>query len=323
MKSRRCFLALILSPAARRVADLLLWTAATVLLLASVVRWLPVGCSVPDHLRIGLLWGALPLFLAAWLCGRRAVLLPVVAASLLNAAVVGTSFTSGPVPGPSRTAVALLHANVWALNPSMRHYMAMVREQRPDIAVTLERYHIQGYEWARDLADILPYRLDCGEADCGNNILSRWPLERLGEVAVPRFLEPGKPSFLAARVHRPEGAFTLVAVHMAQPFHQPVQDAQAAWLAERLRELPEPLVLSGDFNAAPWSPLMARIMADAGLSRLSVTGPTWPSPLLAVGIPIDHVLGSAGIGAVAASILNDVGSDHRPVLVRLTLPVVP
>ena len=304
----------VVKPWSRRLAGLLL-LAVLALLLLSVLRWVPGGWSVPDHLRIGLLWAALPLFLAALWFRRRVAVLAVLVASLINAyQVLPTLLPRPALPGEP---VTLLHANVWQHNPSMDPFVALAREQKADLVVVLERYHFQGYEWADALADRFPHRLTCGEADCGNNILSRWPLERLGPVTSPWHDRPDNPSYLAARVHRPDGAFTLVTAHLGQPFDQAIQDAQADWLVARLRELPGPLILSGDFNAAPWSPLIRRIMAGGGLSRLSTTGPTWPSWALPIGIPIDHVLGDDG--AEDAQVLGDIGSDHRPILVTFTL----
>lgn len=301
------------------VLIVLLYPGVLALLLLSVLRWVPGGWTVPDHLRIGLLWAALPLFVAALWLRRRVAVLAVLVASLINAyQVLPTLLPHPALPGE---AVTLLHANVWQHNPSMDAFVALVREQPADVVVVLERNEFQGYAWAEALADRFPRRLTCGEADCGNSILSRWPLERLGVVTSPWHDRPDNPSYLAARVHRPQGAFTLVTAHLGQPFDQAIQDAQAEWLVARLRELPGPVILSGDFNAAPWSPLIRRIMAGGGLSRLSTTGPTWPSWALPIGIPIDHVLGGTGsVGAKDAQVLGDIGSDHRPVLVTFTIP---
>ncbi|OYQ33518.1 hypothetical protein CHU95_14070 [Niveispirillum lacus] len=294
---------------------ILLWAGALAMLLFTILRWVPGGWSVADHLRIALLWGAVPLAMMALVGRRWLVLLPVTLACLINGAlVVPTLMPRSSPPGQS---VTLLHANVWHHNPSMDGFVAQARAQHADLLVVLERHHFQGYAWADALVDRFPHRLTCEEADCGNNILSRWPLERLGVVTSPWHDQPDKPSYLAARVHRPSGAFTLVTAHLSQPFDQSIQDAQAEWLVARLQELPGPVILSGDFNAAPWSPLVQRIKDGGGLVRLSTTGPTWPSSALFIGIPIDHVFGDAGPGD--ARVLADIGSDHRPLLVTFTL----
>lgn len=292
-----------------------LWAAALALLLFTLLRWVPGGWGVADHLRIALLWAALPLCLLVVFLRCWRALLPVTMACLVNLAMVLPSLLPpSPLPGQP---VTLLHANVWQHNASMDGFLALAGEQTADVVVVLERYHFQGYAWADALAGRFPHRLTCGEADCGNNILSRWPLERLGVVTSPWHDRPDNPSYLAARVHRPGRAFTLVTAHLGQPFESAIQDAQADWLIARLMELPGPLILSGDFNAAPWSPLMRKIMEGGGLARLSVTGPTWPSSARWIGIPIDHVLGDAGAGE--ARVLGDIGSDHRPILVTFTL----
>lgn len=303
------------------VCRLLIWIAVWVLLVCSLLRWLPGGWGVPDHLRIGMLWLALPLLASVLMARRWVILVPLGLSVLVNAVLVLPTWLS-PAAGQG-VPVTLLHTNVWNQNPSMDALAALVLDQQPDLAVVLERhYHHQAYAWAGGLAEILPYHADCGISDCGNNVLSRWPLRQIGVTTSPWYNAPTRPSFLAVRVERPEGPFTLVTAHLSRPFDPPVQEAQVDWLLDRLREMPPPVLLAGDFNAAPWSPLMRRIMHEAGLVRLSATGPTWPDGwLLPFGIPIDHVLGGAGIGVSGrAQVLGDVGSDHRPVLVRFTLP---
>ncbi len=44
---------------------------------------------------------------------------------------------------------------------------------------------------------------------------------------------------------------------------------------------------------------------------------TWPATLGVAGIPIDHVLVSAGIGVAEKSVAAGVGSDHLPIVVDL------
>jgi len=101
------------------------------------------------------------------------------------------------------------------------------------------------------------------------------------------------------------------------------QERQLAAVAERVRGLEEPLVLMGDFNTTPWSRLFARLVARTGLcdSRAGFgVQATFPSDMAVIRIPIDHVLASCAIGVRARRIGPQVGSDHLPVIVDLTIP---
>lgn len=87
-----------------------------------------------------------------------------------------------------------------------------------------------------------------------------------------------------------------------------------------LKTLPPPVVVTGDFNAAPWSMNFERV-EQSGITRLGTTGPTWPvGPLLPIGIPIDHVLGGPGVAALSVRPLPFFGSDHRALMAEIQLP---
>ncbi|WP_028923349.1 endonuclease/exonuclease/phosphatase family protein [Pseudonocardia acaciae] len=114
-------------------------------------------------------------------------------------------------------------------------------------------------------------------------------------------------------------------------FHSiaPVRGAVGQWLSDlgRLRAWcagPAPVVVAGDFNAtldhSPFRSAAAGCVDAAERTGDGLVG-TWPaSAPRAVGVQIDHVLASGGIGAEATSVWDIPGSDHRAVLTRLRLP---
>jgi endonuclease/exonuclease/phosphatase (EEP) superfamily protein YafD len=59
-----------------------------------------------------------------------------------------------------------------------------------------------------------------------------------------------------------------------------------------------------------------RRLLDAGLRGPTVT-PTFGAPVL--GIPLDHVLLSAGVDAVAREMTSFDGSDHRMIITEVAL----
>jgi endonuclease/exonuclease/phosphatase (EEP) superfamily protein YafD len=102
-----------------------------------------------------------------------------------------------------------------------------------------------------------------------------------------------------------------------------LQERQLAAVAERVRSVEEPLVVMGDFNTTPWSRLFAGLVGRTGLcdSRAGFgIQASFPSDMPVVRIPIDHLLASCSIGVRARRIGPQVGSDHLPVIVDLTIP---
>lgn len=299
-----------------------LWLATGLLALVSLPVWgdsdLP-SLAPLEHLRIGYLWLAAATIILALVLRHRRIAIAAALILGLNLALVLPTRQQGQEQELSPAAISLLHANIWYENQKMSDVAAMLNRERPDIAALVEvGGTIQG-DWQGALGEDWPHRLDCGPAGCGNLILSRWPLERL-DVRSSWHDGPGIPAVLAARVRHPAGDFTLVVAHLSRPMEPVRQQEQAVWLAGFLHGLPRPLVVTGDFNAAPWSPLFHRLQRDGGVTRAGGIMPTWPSGLLnPVGIPIDHLLGSPDIQFGPVRVLPAVGSDHLPLLAGLQI----
>ena len=83
-----------------------------------------------------------------------------------------------------------------------------------------------------------------------------------------------------------------------------------------------PLILLGDLNLTPWSPIYGDFIRRSGLVNSSqgrAIHPSWPSfsPLFL--IPIDHCLHNDGIAIKSERVGKSVGSDHLPVIVEFGL----
>ncbi|SNR94055.1 MULTISPECIES: endonuclease/exonuclease/phosphatase family protein [unclassified Azospirillum] len=274
-----------------------------------------------EHLRIGFAWLSIGLLMVTLPLRRFLAALVFGLIAFLNLFYLLPTFLTldRGAPPPAAQHFTLLHANIWNRNPTTDAIAAMVNRERPDIAVMLETFHGLQEPWLPALDLHWPYRADCGAAGCANLILSRWPLTILGQNS-SWFNAKGSPATLAVRVHHPAGDFTLVATHLAQPFDPVFQAQEGAWLARYLLTLPPPLVVTGDFNSAPWSPLIRKLEQQAGITRIARTGPTWPSgPLNPFGIPIDHMLGGPGVSAANVRRLPPFGSDHLALLAEIAL----
>ncbi|MCH8168147.1 MAG: endonuclease/exonuclease/phosphatase family protein [Proteobacteria bacterium] len=119
----------------------------------------------------------------------------------------------------------------------------------------------------------------------------------------------------------------LIGAHFSRPFER-LHQVQAEALGPMAEKLGHPLIVAGDFNAAPWSWVVARAAEVTGTRILGGYRVTWKgryrTPLGPLPEPwghqIDQILLSAGIGVVSVETLDLPGSDHRGLFVRLRIP---
>jgi endonuclease/exonuclease/phosphatase (EEP) superfamily protein YafD len=153
----------------------------------------------------------------------------------------------------------------------------------------------------------------------GIAVWSRLELESVGPFAL------GRQPAIEARVRAPNGTFTLLGVHLNAPTstrRAAARDAELELLAVRSAAVAGPLVVAGDFNVTPYSPLFRDFIAASGLTdtrRGRTLSASWPAVLPIFGIPIDHVAVSQEFTILTHERLPDFGSDHYAVLVELAL----
>lgn len=158
-----------------------------------------------------------------------------------------------------------------------------------------------------------PHLTSTGTGRVGLAVLSRLPVRRCTPLPVrPVPFDPA-PSRQALHLEIDAGGVTLdlVGVHLTSRLpHGPAM--QLRHLRPRLPHAARRAVVAGDFNL--W-PTAVATLAE-GWQR-AVRGPTWPARR--PHSQIDHVLVRHGIRILSGEVLQDVGSDHRPIRVRLEL----
>jgi len=200
---------------------------------------------------------------------------------------------------------------------------ARIREQEPDLVVLQEVDNkcrrSKSVDQAAELAKLAGLTAVFGKAmdhdggEYGQAILSKHPL---GETKIHKLPGDGEPRIaFEAEVKVGARALRVVSVHLD---HQ--QDArrlkQAEVLVKELSATKGPLVLAGDFNDVPGSPVM-KVFGDA-LTAVEKGEAKLTCPAAQPKVEIDHFF-LRGLKAVSpVTVLPEaVASDHRPLVVTV------
>ncbi|GHE65690.1 membrane protein [Streptomyces spiralis] len=231
----------------------------------------------------------------------------------------------GRVAEPSGAPVA--HVRVLTSNVEFGRaapaLVPVIRRERPDIVFVEECDYACQDLLRQDVGGDYPYRRAVAAAGSkGSIILSRYALKGTDGVRG----QMGMPGALADVRGHP------VRLQLAHP-KPPLPGQVALWHRElgRLRafaaaDRTTPTVLAGDFNASQDHAGFRRIL-DTGLrdaARLAGSDrtPSWPARTTpTLGAQIDHVLVSDEFSAAHARFLRLADTDHRALLVDLTLHV--
>lgn len=200
---------------------------------------------------------------------------------------------------------------------------ARLREQKPDLVVLQEVDNkcrrSKSVDQAAELAKLTGMTSTFGKAmdhdggEYGQAILSKHPL---GETKVHRLPGDGEPRIaLEATIQVGEQSLRLVSVHLD---HQ--QDArrlkQAEALVKELSATKEPLILGGDFNDVPDSPVMKAF--GNVLDVVDKTGPRLTCPAGKPSVEIDHFFLRGMKAVTPVTVLPEaVASDHRPLVMTV------
>ncbi|MFF8591802.1 endonuclease/exonuclease/phosphatase family protein [Streptomyces sp. NPDC015220] len=231
----------------------------------------------------------------------------------------------GKDPEPAGTVVAdvrVLTSNV-EFGRGTPALVPVIRREKPDLVFVAECELSCQARLRRDVGADYPYRQAVAAAGSkGSVVLSKYRLT--GTRGVRGTM--GMPGATAdVRGH-------AVRLQLAHPM-PPLPRRVALWHRElgRLRafaaaDARTPTILAGDFNATQDHAAFRRIL-DTGLydaARLAGSDrtPSWPARTTpALGAQIDHVLVTRHFSAAHARFLPVAGSDHRALVVELTLHV--
>jgi endonuclease/exonuclease/phosphatase (EEP) superfamily protein YafD len=196
---------------------------------------------------------------------------------------------------------AAVRAEIERLDADIITLIEMGPAKRPILAELKQRY---------------PFQFHCYDVDyCNFVVLSKLPFadtESRGRW--------DGPSFIRVRLGPEAGGLTVFGVHTIRFPHSQAQFRQVSEIAKLIEHTGGPKLVMGDFNATPFSRVLAVLQDSANLVRLTNL-PSWPSQAGLPQIAIDHIFVSPGISLLEAEQIGEAaGSDHYPVTVRIAVP---
>ena len=264
---------------------------------------------------------------------------PCMAAAFAAMAAAAALATAGAAPGQERTRVPeLAGESVRILAYNIHHgegmdevldldrIAALIREHDPDL-VTLQEVdrgteRTAGVDQATAIADLsnmtatfgafMPYQ----GGEYGMAVLSRWPVLRSENIRLPDGDEPR--TALAVHVQSPESGRRLVVVGIHLYRTEGERLAQAERVIEALSGESAPVILAGDFNSQPDSPVVALLARQWYLVEKGEDHLTFPSYGPEREIDYFFYRPAASFRVLQQRVLDEpVISDHRPLLLEL------
>lgn len=215
----------------------------------------------------------------------------------------------------------IIQFNVWHENETPELALRWLLDQDADVVVLVEGAGMAS-PTVKGLKAYYPFSVTCdGKRSCGTMIFSR---KRM--LARNGFYPEGHELAGAwATLADPQGAFTVAGIHYVWPIPAGPQQQQGKRLLAAMDRFDRSTtILTGDFNSTPWSFTLKRQDKALGLERRTRALPSWPSGRFsrlanapAPFLPIDHVYAGKAWKTISVTRGPALGSDHRPIVVRL------
>ncbi|MBJ3783837.1 endonuclease/exonuclease/phosphatase family protein [Devosia sediminis] len=248
---------------------------------------------------------------------RSLVLGILVAAMAVHSATYVVEFQSRRLEQAASPAARFdfLSYNVLAFNSRAEEMVQSILSDPPDVALIMESRAIRPY--LDQLAEVLPYRIGCDAAEaCDISLHSRFPFESRG-------LEPLSSlwgdRYVAGGIVVDGQPVTVVGLHLTKPYYDDIAEFELDRASRWMGRIEGPLVVAGDFNAAPWSDAVAEFGRAQGLASGPTIPATWPVRLGPLGVPIDNMFTRGNALIMSLSSGENHGSNHRPLRAEIGL----
>lgn len=212
----------------------------------------------------------------------------------------------------------LMSLNLLTSNRNWDGVIESVLEASPDFLVLMEIDSVWQQICETKLAEDYPHAIvEPREDNFGIAFFSKLPIDQ-SMVFDSQTLE--LPS-IDVTIFRPGAkSLRIIATHPIPPMNElrwEARNEQLVNVADRFDESTANLMI-GDFNLTPWSPCFKKVVGATNLRDVGEPfglAPTWyVFPTWVGGLKIDHALISDEISVQNLKIGQDVGSDHRALI---------
>ena len=215
-----------------------------------------------------------------------------------------------PMPGEKVLRVASF--NTYHDNLDFHALEASIAKMDADV-VTLIEFSPLKQPLLDSLRATYPHQTSCTSFDnCDEVIISKYPLSNVSSVA-----EWAGPAYVRATLGPEFKNITILGIHTTRFPHPRAQLKQVQALIKYIENIPDGIVVMGDFNATPFSRITQTLAEGLDLTGLTSL-PTWPATFGLPQLSIDHVFVSKGIRKLEEEALGEsAGSDHFPIRVTI------
>ncbi|MCA9010801.1 MAG: endonuclease/exonuclease/phosphatase family protein [Planctomycetaceae bacterium] len=282
------------------------------------------------NLRVQLILGLLGtllllLIMRHWRMAMIIIALAIWQTTALHSAFLSPGNTFGHLSSAadpnSEPLIRVFLDNVLTHNQNHDQVIAQILAAGPDVIAILELNSDLEKALNQQLATSHPYVVSESQ-DNGNFGIGLWSRFPLSNERVFHLNTPILPS-IEADVQLPSQAIHLVVTHPLPPigarnFNH--RNRHLALLGQRIqkqfrRDSAESLILLGDLNLTPWSPLFHDFLAATDLQNAAAgrgLQPTWYRwNAFPFGLILDHGLHSGNLRCQKRMVLPPNGSDHR------------
>lgn len=226
---------------------------------------------------------------------------------------------AGAHAAPPAHRLRILQANVLTCNTNAPALLTLVARENPDVVVLQE----PDDWWLRKLAPLTNDYPVCATLARDDNFgAAIYAKTNALSADIFTLGDPDAAPSTCARIAVGGAVITVVGTHTLAPYTRGMWDGRNRFthrLAEKLRTVKDPLVVTGDFNNTPWSAHYRDFVETSGLldsSRGRGPLPSWPASAPAfLRIPLDHCFHSPDVRILAKRLCPDIGSDHLPLLI--------
>jgi endonuclease/exonuclease/phosphatase (EEP) superfamily protein YafD len=262
------------------------------------------------------------LFICIW---KKYIPLAVISGFLFifNISAVIDMDKSIEAAGQSKDSFRVYTANIQRHNKDFPRLIRELKEADADIVLLIE-FTPEHTDQMKAAIEGFPYHIEftpIGKAGIGLALLSKFPILDYSTMKLSEFGN----SLLEAVLEIDQRKISFYAVHFQNPTFRndfPERKRQFLRFAEQISEKSVPVIVAGDFNATPYSPIFKKTLKISGLKD-SREGfgwqPSWPASFPLLWLPIDHILVSPDIQVHDRATGSHIGSDHYPVFAELSI----